>query len=50
MNFYEDYHLDYDGETLYPTRGHGLGMANSLTSLIQEAVISYSVEEAFHEQ
>jgi hypothetical protein len=41
MNIYSNYYLDLeDGSTYNPARGHGLGMANSLTTLIQCALFS----------
>jgi len=37
-DFFEDYHVQDNSCTRYPTRGHGLGMANSLTTLMQIAI------------
>jgi hypothetical protein len=38
-DFYAGYALELDsGEIVFPTRGHGLGMANSLTTLMQLGV------------
>jgi len=34
VKFYESFKLIVDGETLDVPRGHGLGMANHLTSLM----------------
>lgn len=36
--------IDFDGKLLKPTRGHGLGMANSLTTFMQIAVFRLIVE------
>lgn len=41
-SFYDNFSLLVDGEKIYPPRGHGLGMANSLTTLMQ-IVIHYQV-------
>lgn len=37
-SYYDEYVLHVNGELMYPPRGHGLGMANSLTTLMQLAV------------
>jgi hypothetical protein len=34
-NFFDNFVFECDGETFFPTRGHGLGMANALTSMMQ---------------
>jgi hypothetical protein len=48
-NIYSDYFLIVDGEKLNPPRGHGLGMANSLTTIIQctlfDIIKDYAVSE-----
>jgi hypothetical protein len=45
-DFYDDYSIkDINKEIIYPKRGHGLGMANALTSLMQ-AVVSRLIERS----
>lgn len=44
IHFYTRYSIMVDGQILHPDRGHGLGMANSLTTLMQLAV-DYLIRE-----
>jgi len=43
-DFYDEFPVEKDGKVYYPCRGHGLGMANSLTTLIQ-IIVQYMVYE-----
>lgn len=38
-DIYKDYRILHDGKILNPPRGHGLGMANALTTIMQCAVV-----------
>lgn len=44
-SFYDEFILRVNGELIHPTRGHGLGMANSLTTLIQLVIHTMIVDE-----
>lgn len=44
--FYDKYHLRLEtGEIIYPERGHGLGMANALTTIMQLAIHNLIIYE-----
>jgi hypothetical protein len=43
--FYDSFCLIQDGEKLFPERGHGLGCANSLTTLMQLTIHDLIVDE-----
>jgi hypothetical protein len=45
-NFYDSFQLYKDGEIIKPIRGHGLGMANALTTLIQITTAYMSISKA----
>jgi hypothetical protein len=44
-SFYDNFALRVDGEIIYPKRGHGLGMANSLTTLMQLVIHLMNLDE-----
>jgi hypothetical protein len=44
-SFYDSFCLQLEAETVFPVRGHGLGMANSLTTLMNIAIYTLAVEE-----
>jgi hypothetical protein len=44
-SFYDEYALRVNGDIIHPTRGHGLGMANSLTTLMQLVIHELIVDE-----
>jgi len=44
-SFYENYELQINGESFFPNRGHGLGMANALTTLMQLAIHQWIIDE-----
>jgi hypothetical protein len=45
ISFYDELSLRVNGEVIHPCRGHGLGMANSLTTLMQLAVHELILDE-----
>lgn len=42
-DFYEDFHLVVDGVKIFPKRGHGLGMANCLTTFMNITIFFMSM-------
>lgn len=44
-DFYDTFALRVDGELIYPKRGHGLGMANALTTLMQITIHHMVLDE-----
>jgi hypothetical protein len=44
-SFYEKYQIRLNEEDIFPTRGHGLGMANSLTTLMQLVIHNMIIDE-----
>jgi len=44
-SFYDKFALRVNGEVTYPIRGHGLGMANALTTLMQLAIHEMILDE-----
>jgi len=44
-NFYDSFHIRNNDELLFPKRGHGLGMANTITTLMQLTVHHLIVNE-----
>jgi hypothetical protein len=44
-SFYERFALRVNGELVFPKRGHGLGMANSLTTLMQLVIHELILDE-----
>lgn len=45
-DFYDDFNLLVDNKLKYPIRGHGLGMANSLTTFLQIAIFNLVLKYA----
>jgi hypothetical protein len=44
-SFFDDFKIEVNSKLLSPIRGHGLGMANSLTTLMQLAVHQWIIDE-----
>jgi hypothetical protein len=44
-SFYDEYEIHINGELIHPPRGHGLGMANSLTTLMQLVIHAMILDE-----
>jgi hypothetical protein len=44
-NFYDDYEIEIDSTIQSPPRGHGLGMANALTTLMQLVIHQWIIDE-----
>jgi hypothetical protein len=44
-NFYDDFKILNNDEVIIPDRGHGLGMANSLTTLMQLTIHNMIIDE-----